>query len=861
MDPIKAAKSKAAKKWAKLDSETVPLYENLSNGKATEADIKKLSELYSKQSKLASDTFNEAVKAAKDSARQSVKKIVKSSVKAKQLLSTPELRKLLETTTIIALQKSADLIRTAVYEALDGTIERVERLIRDVRRMQVKNDEVLVRLRQNSFAGFFSKSSLDTASKNNKASAKAKIATDRQSKRQWLASLVFGKKDENANVIDTPEKLAEAVSNKVISSITVLEKFKAQAQQEFYARALTATDSRSVKARLLQAKSTSEEFLQRAIDYLDNNKRKISDYIFNKDSFAYKSFIRLLNSEADIQSEFTVRTAEQVDKMEKLENAVYGYRELDEDYRDDELEQARREEANFGDKVFTAVAKAFDNYVGGAFFDKAQASFAKSVAEINHDDLEDVQGKLDAFVIDIEDKIAKNNKKIGGDRKQARIYEKAYERYRSIVMRDLKRQWIKEAKDKLAYVRRRIKRQTNRVSKIFKWFTIAYLASVVINSLNSFMPKWKEELWDWMTGQGAEYLKEGGEKVGSLLGKAITTTLGFLWDHKKEIFDFLTGVVKGMMESIVRAGLSLFGIDYDEVFGNTPEGREKKLLEGSNVESAEYRQQTAEAFSKSDAFQAIKKKYNLNSTDEALLLNSNPSSLIGVTSSNGDDLASIGEEVQAEWRKFNLKKKAEEDAAKAAEEKNKPGFFESIKNSVSNGAKAAKDTVTTTATNAANTTKEIVTETVLPAAKEAASAGSTFANNVYNNITNPSAEVIPSPGSNSSVFNNISNVVNSPRISTSAANRNPNMPSVFPSGLSQPLVDQFNTLKGTGSNNSESIGQAVNTNILEPPSINKAKNTAKSAPVAIAQQVNGSVDRIPTFSEDGLAIQNLSLLV
>lgn len=859
MDPIKAAKSKAAKKWAKLDSETVPLYENLSNGKATEADIKKLSELYSKQSKLASDTFNEAVKAAKDSARQSVKKAVKSSVKAKQLLSTPELRKLLETTTIIALQKSADLIRTAVYEALDGTIERVERLIRDVRRMQVKNDEVLVRLRQNSFAGFFSKSSLDTA-KSNKASVKAKIATDRQSKRQWLASLVFDKKDENANVIDTPEKLAEAVSNKVVSSITVLEKFKAQAQQEFYARALTATDSRSVKARLLQAKSTSEEFLQRAIDYLDNNKRRISDYIFNKDSFAYKSFIRLLNSEADIQSEFTVRTAEQVDKMEKLENAVYGYRELDEDYRDDELEQARREEANFGDKVFTAVAKAFDTYVDGAFFDKAQASFVKSVAEINHDDLEDVQGKLDAFVIDIEDKIAKNNKKIGGDRKQARIYEKAYERYRSIVMRDLKRQWIKEAKDKLAYVRRRIKRQTNRVSKIFKWFTIAYLASVVINSLNSFMPKWKEELWDWMTGQGAEYLKEGGEKVGSLLGKAITTTLGFLWDHKKEIFDFLTGVVKGMMESIVRAGLSLFGIDYDEVFGNTPEGREKKLLEGSSADSAAYRQQTAEAFSKSDAFQAIKKKYNLNSTDEALLLSSSPSSLIGVTSSNGDDLASIDEEVQAEWRKFNLKKKAEEDAARAAEEKNKPGFFESIKNSVSNGAKAAKDTVTTTAANAANTTKEVVTETVLPAAKEAVSAGSTFANNVYNNITNPSTEVIPSPGSNSSVFNNISNVVNSPRISTSAANRNPNMPSVFPSGLSQPLVDQFNTLKGTGSNNSESIGQAVNTNILEPPSVNKAKNTAKFAPVAIAQQVNGSVDRIPTFSEDGLAIQNLSLL-
>ena len=857
MDPIKAAKTKAAKKWAKLDSETVPLYENLSNGKATEADIKKLSELYAKQSKLASDTFNEAVKAAKDSARKSVKNTVKSSVKAKQLLSTPELKRLLETTSIIVLQKSADLIRTAVYEALDGTIERVERLIRDVRRMQVKNDEVLVRLRQNSFAGFFARSSSNTSNKDVKKQAiKAKFTAEKQTKRQWLASLLFGKKDDEQSVIDTPEKLAEAVSNKVVSSITVLEKFKAQAQQEFYIRALTATDTKSVKARLLQAKSTSEEFLQRAIDYLGNNKRRISDYIFNKDSFAYKSFTRLLNSEANIQSEFTVRTAEQVENMEKLQEAVYDYRKLDEDYRDDELEQARREEANFGDKVFTAVAKAFDNYVGGAFFDKAQASFAKSLSELHYEDLDEVQGKLDAFVIDIEDKISKNSKKIGGDKKQLKIYEKAYERYRSIVMRDLKRKWIKEAKDKLAYIRRRIKRQTNRVSKLFKWFTLAYLASVVINSLNSFMPKWKEELWDWMTGQGAEYLKEGGEKVGSLLGKAITSTLGFIWEHKSEIFSFLTGVVKGMMESIVRAGLSLFGIDYDEVFGNTPQGREQKLLEGSSAESAAYRAQTADAFKSTDEYQAIKKKYNLNSTDEALLFNSSPSALVGFVSSNGDDLFTIAKEMHAQWQKHNLRKKAEEDAAKG----NEPSFFEKAKNAISNNARRVKDTVASTANTAAANAKEVVNETIVPAAANAASSVSNAASNVYNNVVKPSTETTVSPENNSSIFNNVSNNVEVvPRISPAAANRNPNMPSVFAPGMSQPLVNQFNTLKGTA-NNSESVGQAVNTNVLEPPVVVKNKPAVNTSSTTVAQQVNGSVDRIPTFSEDGLSLQNMSLL-
>lgn len=850
MDPIKAAKTKAAKKWAKLDSETVPLYENLSTGKATEADIQKLSKLYKAQSKLASDTFNEALDAARESTRQSVRKTIRSSVKAKQLLSTPELKRLLETTSIVVLQKSADIIRVAVNEALDGTLERVERLIRDVRRMQVKNDEVLVRLRQGTFGGFFSSGAAPTNAKDKAAAAKIASA-NRQDKRSWLSSL-FGKKNEvAANIIDTPEKLAEAVSNKVISSIAVLEKFRAQAQQNILVEALSSTDSKSVKARLLQAKSTSEEFLQRAIDYLGENKRKISDYIFNKDSFAYKSFIRILNSEADIQSEYTVRTAEQVDSMDKLEEAVYNYQKLDKDYRDDELEQARREEANFSDNLFTAVAKAIDRVTGGSVFEEAQVRFAKSVAELNHDNLEDVQADLDIFAMNLESKIAQAEKdRTNPDsRKNARLYNKAYERYRSIVMRDLKRQWNKEAKTKLDYIRRRIKRQTTRISKIFKWFTVAYLASVVINSLNSFIPTWKEDLWDWVTGTGADYLKESGEQVGSLLGTAITSTLGFILDHKVEILNFLFGVVKGMMKSIVKAGLSLFGIDYDKVFGQTPEQAEqRKLGDSASFESAEYRSSSAGEFKDSPVFQEIKKKYDLDSADSNMVLYGAADSLAGTPSSSGYDLGSIAAEVEAVRTKWNLDRKAAEEAAKKAAEDAKPSLAERAKNAISNTFKTTKD--------AASTAKNAM----VPYATDAKDAVTNFGDTVYNTVTPLYDKGMDLAGNAVDSTSNLINNTIIPRISAKISNDNPFAASPFVPGASQPLVDTFNSLKGNAANAAEKVGQMVNTNILDNPVAKKAKDTAANLAATTAQLINGTTDSIATFMPDGMFLQDAGLL-
>lgn len=855
MDPIKAAKQKAAKKWAKLDSQTVPLYENISNGKATEADLKKLSKLYNEQSKIASETFEEALKAARESARQSVRKSIKSTAKAKQLLSTPELKRLLETTAIIVLQKSASLIKTAVDEALDGTIDRVERLIRDVRRMQVKNDEVLVRLRQqanNPYAGFFSGSSAPASGlKTQVNQAAVAAAATRQDKRFWLASLLFGKKEpDQSNVIDTPEKLVDAISNKVISSITVLDRFNAKAQDDFYSKVLSALEQSSFgsahrypmsggstpfnRVSRFRNRSSAEEFLQKAIDYLSDNKRKVSDYIFNKDSFAYKSFISLLNSEADIRSEYTVRTAEQINNMDKLTEAVYDYQKLDKDYRDDELEQARHEEANFGDKVFSALSKALSNerLLGKSFFKTAQEKFIEAVAKNTYQDVDSVRENIYGL-----------EQKLTDEKTNNRFSRKAYERYRSIVFRELKRQWTVAAKDKLSFIRRKIRRQTNRVAKIFKYFTLAYLASVVINSLNKFIPNWKSDLFDWVTGTGADYLKQSGEQVGSLLGKAVTSTLKFIWKHKEEIFDFLFGVIKGMMKSIVQAGLSLFGIDYDKVFGSTPLEERQAKIESSGAEGVKARGENQEAFLASDAAKKITQKYGLSDNQAKFLLGGTTlDDTYEINGNNANEIAAALRDAKTKWDVDRAK--AEEEARKAAEA-NKPSLKDKVKNTLAKGAEKAKAAVEPLANKG-----EQVAGSTIDSTKSAA-------NTAYENVVMPLSQTA------NNTFNNAANMAGStinnlaPKISPSFATENINQVSPFQPGASSSLIGAFNDAKQGAS---KALGQYVNTNVLETAPVKKTADTLTKFGSAASQILNGSVNAIPTFSDDGLFVQNAGLM-
>lgn len=562
-DPIKAAKTKAARKWDKLESQTVPLYGKISSGKATDEDFKKLAKLYDDQSKLASKTFQQSLDAAKASAKDHVKATVKKSVKAKQLLSTPELQRLLETTISIVLEKSADLIRTAVSEALEENIDQVTTLIKDVRRMQVKNDEVLYRLRKNATIAFTTPNFFQ-----NILNGGEKKKTFRERFADLLPSLpklpsFRKKKDEIGKDI---ERLADLIAAKVTVALTAFDEFKAKTERTLWDKLLNRDNPKSVKSRIDQAKLIAEEFLKRVIEFLHDKKRSVTEYLFGQDSFFKKSFDRLFNRQDEIDSKYAVRTAEQIESTEKLTEAIYDYKSLDDQYIDDELDKARDQESTFSDTLFTLASNVLDKVTGGYLYQSTKDSFAARVAENTREDLEEVDDKLTR--IESQLKAAKDTST--GVLGKYRSY-KAYFRYRNIVFRDAKKRFSDAAKEKLDYVRRRVRRYGSNIWKFVKWFGIAYLASLVINSLQNFMPTWREDLKSWMANEGAEYLEKGGKATGEFIGQAISSTLKYMAEHSTQILGFMWDVLKGMTSSILNAALIALGLDPGDVFGGKKE--------------------------------------------------------------------------------------------------------------------------------------------------------------------------------------------------------------------------------------------------------------------------------------------------
>lgn len=578
-DPIKAAKQKAAKRWAKLDSETVPLYGKISNGKATEADFKKLAKLYEEQSKLASDTFQQSLDAAKASAKDQVRNTVKKSVKANQLLSTPELQKLLETTITIVLQKSADLIRTAVSEALEENIEQVTRLIKDVRRMQVKNDEVLYRLRRNAIT-FATPNFFQQLLHGNEQRKPIMQRLRDLMPEVHMPRLFKKKKDEFSENI---EKLADLIAAKVTIALTAFDDFKNKSKG-FFSRFFSRENKELMKSRAEQAKLIAEEFLKRILEFLSDKKRQVSNYLFGPDSFIRKSFDKLFRREEDIDSRYTIHTTEQMNSLDKVVEAVEDYRKLDEDYRDEELEKARDQEStyferaiehavNLSEKLYPWLKKTaigISKEIPGEFSDKVEeltGTIDTKLQEASESIEEDFNKALEKNSMD-SDAIKKFGQVLKESRKYDKFSDKAYKRYRAIVLREVKRQWTNSAKEKLDYMRRRLRRYGNRAFNFLKWFGIAYIASLIIKGLTYVMPSWREDLNAWMSNEGMQYLKEGGEATGHFIGNAITATLQFIGSNYKQIFGFMYDVAKGMLSTIFESALIAMGIDPDDILGH-----------------------------------------------------------------------------------------------------------------------------------------------------------------------------------------------------------------------------------------------------------------------------------------------------
>ena len=858
-DPIKAAKNKAAKKWAKLDSQTVPLYGKISSGKATDADFKKLAKLYEEQSKLASDTFQQSLDAAKASARDHVKATVKQSVKANQLLSTPELQRLLETTISIVLEKSADLIRTAVSEAFEENMDQVARLIKDVRRMQVKNDEVLIRLRKNATISFSTPNFFQNLVNGEKRKTFRERFADLFPSMPKLPSF-RKKKDEISKDI---ERLAELIAAKVTVALTAFDEFKTKAQRTLWDKLLNRDNPKSVKSRVEQAKLIAEEFLKRVLEFLKDKKRAVSDYLFGPDSFIRRSFDKLFDKQDRIDSAYAVRTAEQIDSTEKLTQAIYDYKSLDDQYQDEELDKAREQEATFSDTLFSLASNVLDKVTGGRLFKNAKDNFAARVSENTREDFADIERKLTSIESHLD--AAKDTSK--GIFNKYKSY-KAYFRYRNIVFRDAKKQFSDAAKEKLDYVRRRVRRYGSNIWKFAKWFGIAYLASLVINSLQKIMPTWREDLKSWMSNEGAEYLEKGGKATGEFIGQAIGATLKYMAQNSTQILGFMWDVLKGMTSSILDAVLLAFGIDSRDIFGN----KKDNLI----IEQYEKTEGKGRAQSLADSVKArpdnnvilpsaadIKKDMNIVADDEDFdvaktsgVYQNLAGQYVGASGAEAayDRLLGMGltkDQIQTEVMNLrNFKKKYRgqtlDQVKQSITKENTPK--KSITKTLSDVAKATSDT----SKAAAAKTGEFI--------KTNASNLASLSSNTLDYLTTNAAEAYENAPQKIADFSNLLLTLGKD-VMPWATN------AVAPIGSF--AKDTFNAARSktqelaklVGGNSSASAAQQfAKSNILEPEMTESMPISSNSSTApTISMLAGANTESIPTFMGGDLAVQNMGL--
>lgn len=528
MDAIQAARAKAAKRWSKLEDQTVPLFDKLANGQAAKSDIEKLKQLYAAQSKSASEAFDKAVKAAKDSAKDSVKETVKDATKKHQLLSTSELRRLLEVAISIALEKSAYFIKKAVELALEDHMDLLDDLIRDVRRMQVKTDEMLFRIKNSTISGMVSKALQEQA----------------ETKQGFIRRLVDN--DSNKSVTnDAINAMADVVSNKIASTFTDKKGIVEAASKHIDKSSNAANDEASHSDKSGFASRVAGSSNDDAGTSDNRMMSNVARTLIESDEEDFDQYAaRISNSNDSAISELKA----QIKDSEKSTA-------LAEDSSD-----VRRQQASIFERAISAIlsSRLLDNRLfnqyDSRFLQIAKDNFARTLKTQKFgSNIKDIKDSLDMLKT-----TEKNNGKFS---------DAAYRQYRAAVYRDMKRTWLKQAKSKAAYIQKQLKKYTSKASKYAKWFGIAFLASAIINALNEIAPNWKKSIGDWLSEDGLNLAVETSEKIGELIGAVVVKTLDWIWQHKLEIAQIALGIVSGMTKSIVKAALSLIGLDYDKVFG------------------------------------------------------------------------------------------------------------------------------------------------------------------------------------------------------------------------------------------------------------------------------------------------------
>lgn len=637
-DPISAALVKGEAKYQQLQAKTMPFYDKMQQGKFSKADMKKLKSLYLEQSKTAAAAFEESSKAVEKNAKLASRSIVSKAVSDKQLLNAKELHVIMNSAFSKAFQKSADQIKQAVDESLQGQLDSIKEILTAIQATILSDQEVIAHIREQLLPSFASlaqienpdfETLLDPRVRRRFLKAREKTLADEIVTRTVKAIIGYDKLKEQEKSGQFKKRTTKWYNplSKITGTVQSLKDLYKRQQFERQYGKLNAVNELDDVYKSIDSKQTG---LKKFINQVSSLKQFTQSVLFNLSQYDLdKGQIRsdrfrnqrlrhafagerdygysIQNTPSSIVSRVAAFYAYPVKKVKDSKLGQIIKEKIDEKLPRREkfsIEETSRSLIKFlkldrWTQTLDLLKKNFLYHISplyntkDSYYEIAKEKFVERIKE----KYKETPQKVDQFLDRLED--------IERNRYNTPQAERAFIKMRSLIMKDVRSQWFVNIKHTAnRYYQAAKKRLTksqafSRAKKIFKTVGYLYLASLIINTLSAVFPNWKENVISAI----GEALEFGATKaVPVLLGAIpaiILATGKFIIDNIDTIAAIAVKVVAAIGSTIIDAFLNLFYSDKMKSVPDKFEDREKA---------------DRQKFLDTEAAQKIMQQYNISRT-------------------------------------------------------------------------------------------------------------------------------------------------------------------------------------------------------------------------------------------------------
>ena len=578
---IENALSKGQRNYARLTGQTVPLFKKMSQGTIKKEELERLKDLYKEQSEAASATLEAGVKAVKESAKTATSEAVKRLVKGGKLSSTTDIKKMLDASLAIAFQQAAPLIQKAVNEALEKPVERIEDLIADVRRLQVKADHIFYVL------------GIDANNpKGGKVSAQGLMASAKD-KHEEFVSLAAAKKDLDKQA----DTIAKKVASLVGSFLQTQNKENVKRSEKIQKEAIDAVKKRGTVALDLDGNgmpATAAAALE-----LYRQKMGLSAKSAKPQAKKVPNALKKMTTgfglfEQKAQKITNANAPKKVAAVPENVAQVLTAQGFNSVFAPGVMVDPQGEKETKLDKVMDFLSR-----LSGTGYNNLQKRAERAFVE-----------KLKASGTSKEDQkaILQRLQYIRKTKSSSADSAQAYERFSKMVMRDLANTWKQSAQDKIKRYKDTVSKHWDGIAKATKIAGYMFLGSMLVNALNKIFPTWMESLKGLLSSALEGFITKAIPWLIQNIGPIIADTFSFIISHLPDIVKGVLKVMGMIVGQVAKTVLSLLGFD-------------KQAEPKQNINQAYYQSEEFKNFAKANGLTEAQARTRLETANQTDLSN------------------------------------------------------------------------------------------------------------------------------------------------------------------------------------------------------------------------------------------------